>query len=145
MNMKLSIGDAKPVRLDDGSSFLVTPVRAHGYAFTASALVVNDAIQEKAAALLPAAQAMAEAKSTRCNFLRRSASALLIGGEISDPAYQLAEQEVEEARRRVGVLFALAKGENVIGKEIIGVEDWRSILFFFHQDTTVGAVPSVEG
>ncbi len=143
--MKLSVEDTKPVRLDDGSAFLVAPVRAHGYAFTASALVVNDAIQDKAAALLPAAQAMAEAKSTRCNFLRRSANALSISTDISDPAYLLAEQEAEQARRRVDVLFALSKGENIFGKEIIGVEDWRSILFFFHQDTTVGAIPSVEG
>src|SRR5574343_1630822 len=110
--MKLSLGEAKPVRLDDGAVFMVVPVRMHGSAFSASALVVNAAIREKAAALLPSAQSMANSKSTHCNFLRRSLDSLIEGGSAQNENYLRAEQEFKDAVRRVEILFALAKGEN---------------------------------
>lgn len=143
--MQLSLGDPKPVRLDDGVTFMVAPVRSRSWAFSSSALVINEEIREKAAALLPAAQHMADAKSTRLNFFRRSREALNVAEGTDDGVYALAELEAQEAAQRVALLFALASGDNCLGNKIIGVDDWRSILFFFHQDVSVGAVKKLEG
>lgn len=140
--MQISIGDVKPIRVEDGVDFLVTPVRVHGFAFAANALVVNPAISQKACRLVPVAQAMVNSKSTRVNFFKRSRESL----GLSDAAsFQQAEKELAQASNRLDVLFALARGENMVANRPVGLEQWREILAFFHQDTTVGAVKTVEG
>ncbi|OYU44194.1 MAG: hypothetical protein CFE44_14265 [Burkholderiales bacterium PBB4] len=140
--MQISIGAPKPIQVEDGLNFLVVPVRAHGFAFAANALVVNPAISQKASRLVPVAQAMVNAKSTRVNFFKRSRESLGLG-EVA--AFQRAEHELSEAAQRREILFALANGENIVSKRPIGVEQWREILAFFHQDMSVGAIKSMEG
>jgi hypothetical protein len=140
--MQISIGDAKPFRVEDGVEFLVAPVRAHGRAFSANVLVVNATIQKKALELLPVAQAMATSKATRVNFFKRSRESL---GLAEAASIRRAEQESAEASQRMEILFALAKGESTTGKRLIGVEQWREILAFFHQDAAVGAIQVLEG
>jgi hypothetical protein len=140
--MQISVGNPRPVRVDEGVEFLVAPVRAQGWAFTANALVVNPQIKQKALELLPVAQAMATSKATRVAFFMRSRESLGLG-EAS--FFQRAEQEAAEASLRMEMLFAMAKGENAVGKRLIGVDHWREILVFFHQDVTTGAVQGMEG
>ena len=140
--MQISIGDPRPVRFEDGIDFLVAPVRAHGYAFTANALVVNLAISQKALQLLPVAQAIANAKCTRVNFFKRSRESL---GVADVDSYLWAEQDFVATTQRLEALAALAKGENTVSNRPIGVEQWQEILSFFHQDMAVGAIQAIEG
>ena len=140
--MQISVGNPKPVRVEEGVEFLVAPVRVHGLAFAANALVINPEIQKKAIELMPVAQAMATSKATRVNFFKRSRESLALAEAES---ILRAEQEAAEAAQRVNILFALAKGENTSGKRLIGVEQWREILAFFHQDMTIGAIQVLEG
>jgi hypothetical protein len=140
--MQISVGNPRPVRVDEGVEFLVAPVRAQGWAFTANALVVNPQIKKKALELLPVAHAMATSKATRVGFFKRSRESLDLSEAVS---FQRAEQEAEEASLRVEMLFALAKGENTVGKRLIGVDQWREILSFFHQEVTIGAIQAMEG
>lgn len=141
--MHLSLGEIRPLRLEDETTFLVVPVRAHGWAFATHAIVPNDAIRSLAGDLLPSAQAMSTAKATRVNFFRRSSDALGVGphgGFPGEGAYERAERESEEAKLRVAMLLALSKGENTAGKRVISVTDWRDLLDFFKQDVSIGAV-----
>lgn len=102
--MQISVGDPKPVRVEEGVEFLVAPVRVHGLAFAANALVINPEIQKKAIELMPVAQAMATSKATRVNFFKRSRESLALAeGE----SIQRAEQEAAEAAHRMNILFAL--------------------------------------
>lgn len=140
--MKISLGDPTLIRVDDGVSFLAQPVRMPGWAFTAHAVVVTESIRQKALELLPGAQAMAASKATRVNFFSRSRESLGLEAAV---AFQQAEQEAAAAEQRAQMLFALAKQENVVGTRVIGVEQWREILAFFHQDMSVGAAQTVEG
>ncbi len=140
--MNFPLGDPKPVQVDEGLIFMVAPVRAPGSAFIANALIVNAMISDKARDLLLSAQAQAQAKATRLNFFRRSRESL---GVTSSQAYERAEDESKLASQRVDVLFALAAGENAVGKKIISVDDWREILQHFQQDPSVGAVQQLEG
>lgn len=141
--MQLSLGEPKPVRLEDGSVFMVAPVRSHGWSFLANAIVLNDHIKRKAAELLVPAQAMAQAKATRVSFFRRSREALHVGREGGVPGegvYERAEREAQEAQLRVEMLFALASGEGSVARRVITLSDWRDLLSFFHQDTSIGSV-----
>ena len=140
--MQLSLGEPRPTRQEDGSVYMTVQVRAPGWSNVAGAIVVNEAIKQKAAQLLLAAGSMAASKATRLNFFRRSREALALGEAPSgeEGAYERAEQEFQEAERRHEMLFALAMGENQAGKRIITVSDWRDILEFFLQDTSIGSV-----
>ncbi len=141
--MQLPLGEPRPVRLDDGSVFMVAPVRAHGWSFSTGAIIPNDQIKRKAAELLESAQSMAQAKATRVNFFRRSRDALDVGvkgGFPGEGVYERAEREAQEAQLRMEMLFALASGESVTGKRVITVSDWRDLLSFFFQDGSVGSV-----
>ena len=141
--MQMSLGEIRPLRLEDETTFLVVPVRAQGWAFAAHAIVPNDAIRSLAGELLLSAKAMATAKATRVNFFRRSSDALGVGphgGFPGEGAYERAERESQEAKLRVAMLLALSKGENTAGKRVISVTDWRDLLEFFKQDVSVGAV-----
>ncbi len=140
--MHFPLGDPKPVQIDEGLLFMVAPVRAPGSAFIANALVANAEISGKARDLLVSAQAQAQAKARRLNFFRRSRESL---GVTGSEGYDRAEDESMLASRRVDVLFALAAGENAVGKKIISVDDWREILQHFQQDPSVGAVQQLEG
>jgi hypothetical protein len=141
--MQMSLGEIRPLRLEDETVFLVAPVRAQGWAFAAHAIVSNDSIQRLAGDLLPSAQAMAAAKATRVKFFRRSSDSLGVGphgGFPGEGAYERAERESQEAKLRVAILSALSKGENTVGKRVISVTDWRDLLEFFKHDTSIGAV-----
>jgi hypothetical protein len=139
--MQISIGDPRPVRVEYGVDFLITPVRPHGYAFKANALVVNLAISQKALHLLPVAQAIANAKCTRVNFFKRSRESL---GVADVASYLRTEQDVVATTLRLEALAALAKGENTVSNRPIGVEQCQEILSFFHQDMAVGAIQAME-
>ena len=140
--MQISVGNPRPIRVDEGVEFLVAPVRAQGWAFTANALVVNPQIKQKALELLPVAQAMATSKATREGFFKRSRESLGLNETVF---FQRAEQDAAEASLRMEMLFALAKGENAVGRRLIGADQWREILAFFHQDVTIGAIQAMEG
>ena len=88
------------------------------------------------------AQAMATSKATRVGFFKRSRESLGLNETVF---FQRAEQEAAEASLRMEMLFALAKGENAVGRRLIGADQWREILAFFHQDVTIGAIQAMEG
>jgi hypothetical protein len=139
---KLMNTTRKTVKLDDGSTFEVEPVRLPGDEVDRLAVVVNDAIREKAASLLPSAQAMAEARATRVSFFRATGKSLSLGdGEM----LRTAKTAALESEDRVSVLFLLAQGLSADEIRVVTVATWRDVLEFFKQNAAVGDISMIRG
>lgn len=138
----LMYANRKTVQLDDGSIFEVESIRLPGEDVDRLAIVVNDTIREKASALLPSAQAMAEARATRLSFFRASGKSLALGdGEM----HRAAKAGALESQERVAVLFLLAQGLSADEERVVTVAMWRDLLEFFMQNTAVGDVSGIRG
>ncbi len=134
-------GERKEINAEDGSAYEVELVNVPN-ASASFAIVVNEAMKEKAIRLLPFAQKMAEARATRASFYRVSERSLgVCGGRV----YAQAEEAAREARVRAEVLFMVAQGVSANDKRVVTVEAWREVMGCFHQDLSLGSVSEMRG
>ena len=125
----------KKVTHEDGLVYSIDIAVGTSASGAENAITTSEEIREKAQKLLPMAQAMAQARTNRLLFIRVSGKSLQVG---ESNVCLAAEVALQESKDRVECLQLLVAGNTNDSRRIVTIEDWRHLLEFFKQDTSLG-------